>query len=164
MGGGNGMQLETTRFGPIEVESDAEITFTQPIIGFQDFRRFVVLPGPENSALKWLQSTESGELAFILIDPTTIISDYAVSLGASELTELAASGVADLDVYTLLVVPQDRMQIRTNLKAPIVINPKSRLGKQTILDKSDYPVRHFINQPQPGKGTSQEAPNAGTNA
>lgn len=158
------MQLETTRFGPIDIDPDAVITFTQPIIGFQEFRRFVVLPGPENSALKWLQSTESGELAFILFNPFTAVPDYTVALGHSELTELAVSSVDELDIFTLLVVPQDRAQVRTNLKAPVLINPKSRLGKQTILEKSDYPIRHFINQPQPGERTSQEVPNARTNA
>ncbi|HPN14197.1 MAG TPA: hypothetical protein PLA65_19220 [Spirochaetota bacterium] len=42
------MQLETARFGSLEVAPDAVITFTQPILGFQDYRRFVVLPGPSD--------------------------------------------------------------------------------------------------------------------
>lgn len=39
------MPLETTRFGPIEFDDSAVLTFTQPIIGFHQFRRFVLLPG-----------------------------------------------------------------------------------------------------------------------
>ena len=46
------MRLETTRFGEIEIDEQSTITFTQPIIGFQEYRRFVVIPGPErNSAI-----------------------------------------------------------------------------------------------------------------
>lgn len=156
------MQLETTRFGAIDVDEDAIITFTHPIIGFQEFRRFVLLPGPKGKSVTWLQSTEAGDLAFLLIDPETIVPDYKVELRADELEELAAQDVSQLDVRTLLVVPQDKSQVRTNLKAPILINRKRRLGKQTILDHSDYPVRYFLADDR--RTASQEVSNARTHA
>jgi flagellar assembly factor FliW len=140
------MQLETNRFGTIEVDEQSIITFTQPIIGFQEFRRFILLDGPEESALKWLQSTDSGDLAFIIIDPRHVVPDYEVKLGNFELTEMAVSQSDELDIYTLVVVPQDPTLTRTNLKAPILINPIQRLAKQTILDKSSYPVQFLLAQ------------------
>ncbi len=158
------MMLDTTRFGTIEVQDDAIITFTQPILGFQQYRRFVLLPGPDGSTLKWLQSTESGELAFILTDPRAIVPDYEVRIGAQEMAELAVSTLDELDVYTLVVVPQDRSQIRTNLKAPILINPKQRLGKQTILERSKYPIQFYLAQAQGSGRESQEVINARSNA
>lgn len=144
------MLLETTRFGAVEVDDDAVITFTQPIIGFQDYRRFVVLPGPEGSRVWWLQSTESGELAFVIMDPRSVVPDYEVRLGGHELTELAAKDVSELEVYTLVVVPQDPSEVRTNLKAPVLINRRQRLGKQTILEKSSYPVQFALAQVKRG--------------
>lgn len=157
------MRLETTRFGVLEVDEETILTFTQPIIGFQEFRRFVLLPGPDDDTIVWLQSTDSGELAFILMDPRHVVPDYTVKLRDHELAELAASSVDDLEVYTLVVVPQDPAEARTNLKAPILINRKHRLGKQTILDKSDYPVKYFLAQAQQGVEEPQEASNARTN-
>ncbi len=65
------MQLDTARFGKVEVDDQSIITFTQPIIGFQEFRRFVILDGPDDGGLKWLQSTDAEDLAFILMDPPT---------------------------------------------------------------------------------------------
>lgn len=157
------MQLETSRFGPIEVDPENIITLTQPILGFQEYRRFVLLPGP-SECLKWLQSTDSGELAFILLDPRALLPDYRVDLGATELAELAANGAADLEVYTLVVVPADPQQTRTNLKAPILINPKRHLGKQTILDHSTYPVRYYLAPHQRDvQEDPEEAPNACSN-
>ena len=150
------MQVETSRFGTIEVDPDSIITFTQPILGFQEYRRFVLLPGP-SVFLRWLQSTDSGDLAFILLEPRTVVPDYRVELTEDDLTELAATAVADLEVFTLVVVPQDPSRIRTNLKAPVLINLKHRLGKQVILDHTDYPIQHFLAQPsQPAalKGVS----------
>ncbi len=150
------MRLETTRFGAIEIDEGAIITFTQPIIGFQEFRRYVLLPGPEGSAVMWLQSTDSGELAFILMDPRQLVPEYACRLGDHELSELAASTEDELDLYTIVVVPADAAKIRTNLKAPIVINPKQRLAKQTILEKSNYPVQFFLAQAQQEAAERQE--------
>jgi flagellar assembly factor FliW len=147
------MQLETTRFGTVEVDSESIITFTQPILGFQEFRRYVLLPGPSDS-LAWLQSTESGELAFILVNPKSLVPEYEVELRPQELTELAVTSAEELDVYTLVVVPDDQRKVRTNLRAPILINPKHRLGKQTILEFSDYPIQYYLAQAQPDPGGS----------
>jgi flagellar assembly factor FliW len=158
------MRLETTRFGTIEVEEQSILTFTQPIIGFQDYRRFVILPGPEDSPLLWLQSTEVGDLAFILMDPTHVVPNYAVKIGSHELAELAVSDVSELEVYTLVVVPKNPAETRTNLKAPVLINTKQRLGKQTILDRSSYPVQFLLAQAQnDGDEPQEEVSNARSN-
>ena len=158
------MKLETSRFGPLEIDPEKVITFTQPIVGFQEYRRYVLLPGPGSGEVKWLQSTDSGELAFILMDPLQVCSDYRVELRAEELRELAVTRVEELDVYTLVVVPQDPAKIRTNLRAPILISPKHRLGKQTILENSPYPIQFFLAQAQQGHGRPEEVASAGADA
>lgn len=157
------MQLETTRFGIVEIAPESVITFTQPILGFQQYRRFVLLPGPSDP-LSWLQSTDSGDLAFILMDPKAVFADYVVELSRNELAELAANSVDDLRAYTLVVVPPDPSQVRTNLRAPILINLQHRLGKQVILDNSEYPIQFFLAQGQQGQGQPQEVSNARTDA
>ena len=154
------MELETTRFGRIEYDPESVIVFTQPIIGFQEWRRYLIMPGPTGTSVTWLQSVERGDLAFLVMDPHRLIPDYEVKLSGAELAELAVSSVKELEVYTLMVVPADRTQVRTNLKAPIVVNRAKRLGKQTILDRSDYPVQYFLAQPQQPGGTSREVANA----
>ena len=158
------MKLETSRFGTIEIDPDSAITFTHPIIGFQEHRRYVLLPGPDGGAVKWLQSTDSGDLAFILMNPLHVVPDYRVELRTDELRELAAATADEIDVYTLVVAPRDPAKVRTNLRAPILINPKHRLGKQTILDSSDYPVQFYLAQAQGGQGRPEEATSAGADA
>jgi flagellar assembly factor FliW len=147
------MQLPTTRFGVIEIDDGVVITFTQPIIGFPTCRRFVLMPGPperdgRDSCVKWLQSVEAGEIAFLVMDPRLVYPNYEVDIRPDELAELAVSTVADLDVYTLVVVPADHTEVRTNLKAPILINRTHRLAKQSVLDRKDYPIQYFLVQAQ----------------
>lgn len=156
------MQLQTTRFGMLEVEPDDIITLTQPILGFQEYRRFVMLPGPSDY-LTWLQSTDSPDLAFILMDPRIVMPDYTCTVRPAELDELAVTSVGELEVYTLVVVPEDRLKVRTNLKAPVLISRKHRLGKQTILDNSDYPIQFYLSQAQPGSKRPEETSNARSN-
>lgn len=158
------MHIETTRFGPLEIDDNAILTFTQPIIGFQALRHFVLLDDTGVAHVKWLQSTDAGDLAFILMDPRTVVPGYDIRLRTDELTELAVASVEDLDIYTLVVVPQDPKQVRTNLKAPILINPEQRLAKQTILDKSSYPVQFLLAQAAQGAEPSQEVYNARSDA
>lgn len=155
------MLLETTRFGKIQVDPNDIITFTQPILGFQEFRRYILLPGPSDH-LTWLQSTDSGELAFILIDPRSVMPEYQVELRPTELMELAVTNASELLVYTLVVVPHDPSQIRTNLRAPILISAKHRLGKQTILESSTYPIQFYLAQRR--ADSAPEAPHARTHA
>lgn len=156
------MNLSTSRFGEISVEPDQIITLTQPIIGFQEFRRFILLPGPEDAGVEWLQSIENGDLAFLIMDPRQVVPDYQVTLAKHELSELAISEPSELLVYTLVVVPDDPRKVRTNLKAPIVINLKHRLGKQTVLDRSDYPIQHFLSQSRAASERPEEVVNART--
>jgi flagellar assembly factor FliW len=156
-----GMLLETTRFGSLQIDPATVITFTQPILGFQEFRRYVLLPGP-SEYLTWLQSTDSGELAFILIDPCVLVPDYRVELRPPELAELAVNSASELELYTLVVVPHDQSQVRTNLRAPILVNRKLRLGKQTILDTTDYPIQFFLAKAKEGR--PQEKPHARSHA
>lgn len=158
------MQLRTTRFGDIDVPDGSVITFTQPIIGFQEYRRFVLLPGPADSAVTWLQSTESGELAFLLMNPKDVVPDYGFHLGQHELAELAVSTQSELDIYTILVVSEDVAKVRTNLKAPILINTRQRLGKQTVLEKSDYPIQFFLARAREGAATPEEVRHARADA
>lgn len=145
------MQLTTTRFGQIEIEDAQVITLTQPIIGFAEYRRFVILPGPQEGVVFWLQSTESPDLAFLIVDPRNVMPGYHVSLGPSDLAELAVNSPDEIEIYTLLVVPEDPAKVRTNLRAPILVNRKQRLGRQTILDRTDYPIQYFLAQSSEGK-------------
>lgn len=156
------MELVTSRFGAISVEENSIITFTQPILGFQEYRRFVLLPGP-TAFLRWLQSTDSGDLAFILMDPCSVVPDYKVQASPHDLSELAAAAPGDITPFTLVVVPPDPQKIRTNLKAPVLINLRQRLAKQVILENSPYPVQFFLAQARPN-ANDKEVSDARTHA
>lgn len=138
------MKVETTRFGTLEVDEKKIINFTQPIVGFSECQRYIIVEGPSGGKIWWLQSCEKPELAFIVMDPLQVVPDYEVSLDANEVQDLRLKKAEDARLLTIVVVPEDRSRIRTNLKAPIIYNPNANLAKQVILHESDYPVQYYL--------------------
>ena len=72
------MQIETARFGQIEVDSSKIISLDQGLIGFPEERRFCILEDERWGPLRWLQSVERPELAFLVVNPYEFFVDYEV--------------------------------------------------------------------------------------
>ena len=138
------MELETARFGIITCKDEDILTFTQPMLGFHAYRHFVFVPGPPESPLFWLQSVEDGELAFLLMDPASVLPDYGAGVRGEVRAELGAEDENAIHLYTTVTIPRDGSGVRTNLKAPIAVNPDTRLALQAVLDDPRYPVRFVL--------------------
>jgi len=139
------MQLSTKHFGDIDYEEDRIITFPHGLPGFPDTRRFLLLEGSTpNDLFYWLQCIDDGDLAFTLIDLYQVKPDYNPLVGPEEICELGDLSNKPLEIYNIAVIPEEIKQMRVNLKAPIVINPATMMGKQVIVSNEEYNIRHFI--------------------
>jgi flagellar assembly factor FliW len=58
--------------------------------------------------------------------------------------ELGEISDTPLLIYNIVVIPDYIRHMRVNLRAPVVINLNSGLGKQMICDNDDYSVRFMI--------------------
>ena len=138
------MRIETTRFGEIEFNETDVIHIPNGLIGFGQYRRFVILPHSENSPLQWFQSLDDSALAFVIIDPMFFRSDYQVVLDLSDSQLLGIDDLSKAVVYAIVVIPTEPSEMSANLLGPIVINPETRVGKQIIMQDSTYTTRHYI--------------------
>jgi len=155
------MQLDTVKFGQVEIDEGQTIRFVAPILGFAQFQSFVLLDLPATAPIRWLQSAQSAKLAFPVIDPFLLVPDYDVAVSPSLLRELGAEALSDLHALAIVVVAKDVQDIRTNLRAPVIYNPAAGLARQVVLENSDYPVRHYFAR----QGTnSSEAESANASA
>ena len=138
-----------TRFGVIEFDRSATLTFPKGIPGFKDYHEFGMakLPGAGESNLVLLQSIEPGELSFIvccyelaagLIDPEDI-AQACQSLGIQP-TDCAIVVVANF--HRAGAGAGTRMSV--NLRAPLLIDTANRLAWQYILSNEKYDVRHML--------------------
>lgn len=139
-------KLKTRIFGEIEVKEEDVIKFTKPILGFDDYRQYVLMEKDSVFPTFWLQSIDNPKLAFPVISPFSIDDTYSVKLSPHDFDEIHLKEIEDLLVLTLLVVPNDVSLIRTNLRAPIIYNPIKKLAKQLILQEEKYPIHFYINE------------------
>lgn len=141
------MILNTKHFGSIEINEKGIIIFEQGLPGFQDAKQFVVLYGQsDDSPFCWLQSVDDPALAFAMVDPNAIVPDYNVNIDDDIAQQLDIEDPKDVIYYAIVVVPEDISQMTANLKAPIVINLRSRKGMQVIMDSSAYDIRYPVFQ------------------
>jgi flagellar assembly factor FliW len=135
------MQINTSRFGSVEIEADDILLFSGGIFGFEECRHWVLLADADNDAVAWLQSIARAEVAVPVISPRRFLPGYQVRVGRSQLEALELSA-PDL-AYVLVVVARDEDRLTANLKAPLIVNLDRRLGRQ-IVASDDQPIAHQL--------------------
>ena len=138
------MEIETTRFGQVDVEESQFLLFPEGLLGFGEIRRFALIdhPGPLN--LQWLQAIEVPELAFVVLDPILFKPDYFVQVRPDDLAKIQLEDIERGRVLVILVVPRDPQKITANLQGPLVINPEKGLALQIVLPHDRYSTQHPV--------------------
>jgi flagellar assembly factor FliW len=139
------MKLRTKHFGEVDYDSHLVITFDEGLPGFPEHKKFVILlESSQDETFCWLQSVDDGQLAFALINIYNVKPDYNPLANREDVEALGSFEENNLLVYNVVVIPDDIKQMRANLRAPIVINPTTKRGKQIVLDNEEYPLKYRI--------------------
>jgi len=139
------VKLETKHFGCIDIEEENIISFPEGLPGFEDTRKYVLLgKNDEESPFRWLQCVDRPDVAFAIIDPRLIKPDYVAHIESADIEILDIKEEDKALVYVILVVPEDITKMTANLKAPVIINPFNNMGKQVVLEKGDYGIKHYV--------------------
>ena len=132
-------QIQTTRFGVVNIMPEQRHTFPRGLIGFADEVEFALLPAPGNDGFYWLQSVIEPELAFLVTDPQPFFKDYDVPIREETQADLQ---LADTKDGRLLVICNRVGEWLTgNLLGPLVINTVSRTGLQVVLTEKKWTCR-----------------------
>lgn len=135
------MKITTTRFGELEVDKKDIIEFTEGLLGFENLKKFFIVDPGDQTLILWLQSTDDAGTAFPIIEPKIFQPNYMVKLLPVELNSLALENLQNASVYTVLTIPQNVTEMSANLKAPIIINNKTKMARQIVLQDSKLEVR-----------------------
>ena len=136
------MKVNTTRFGELEVDKKDILNFKEGILGFDSLRKFFIVDPGDKTLILWLQSVDDPATAFPVIEPKIFKPDYIVKLLPAELISLELEDLSNASIYTVLTIPQTVTEMSANMKAPIVINNKSKLARQIVLQDSKLEVRY----------------------
>ena len=146
------MKLQTKYFGEIDYETAETIAFPVGLFGFEEEHSFLLLPFDESGSLLCFQSTATPALAFLAMDPFTLLPDYDPKLQAEELRSLGVSEDCALHYYVLCALKRPASNSTVNLKCPISINVETRTARQVILDTDRYEMRHPLAEFRREKG------------
>jgi flagellar assembly factor FliW len=126
------VHVTSARFGEFEVAVDRVLHFPQGLIGFPRARRFVILDHRPGSPFKWMLCLEQPDVAFAVVEPGRMVPDYRAPL------ELAARtlGVdpADVALFVIVTIPADPLAMTVNLMAPVVVDVRTRISRQLVLE------------------------------
>ena len=137
------MTIKTSRFGEVDVNESRTVHFPEGLLGFPDRKDFVILDHKPGSPFYWLQSMDTPELAFVITDPFLVKNDYLKNLNLEEHGFLTSDKGSNIIVFTLVTIPRGEVEkMSVNLLGPLVIDAKSRVGKQVIVANSGYNHRH----------------------
>ena len=141
------MIVQTRDFGVVEAPSEKVIRLTEPILGFEEQRVYLVLDQQRTQPIEWLQSVDDPSLVFPMIDAEAVGLDYSEDLARTDLSDLKARSSSDLRVLLIVVIPEDVSRTRANLRAPMILNESAGLGKQVVFYDSNYPIQFPLIQP-----------------
>jgi len=140
------MQIETVRFGSVEVDEAKLISFEEGIPGLEDFHKYALLQFEESYPIIWLQSIDAGAVCLPVLDTFAVLTGYVFDIDDEDVKDLALTGPDELHVVSVLVIPDDIQGMTVNLAAPIIINTATGRAKQIVLSGSEYNVRAPIFQ------------------
>ena len=139
------MEINAKYFGQVSYEENEAIHILNGLIGFEAYTEYLPIPFHEdNDSLISLQCLEDETLSFILMNPFGLLNDYTPSLSGQDMKELDAETAEDLSYYVICVMRDSVAESTVNLRAPLVVNVRSRQARQVILDQSEYTFRHVI--------------------
>ncbi len=113
------------------------ITFAEGLIGLPQMRRAVLIEMDEFEPFCWLASVDKDNTRFIVVNPHELFAGYEPLLFHTPSNPLT---------LTIVKISSDWTRTTVNLRAPIVIDAKTKMGAQHILTGSDYQFAESLPQ------------------
>ena len=135
--------VDTAVAGLREIPLSDILRFVSPVLGFENLENFAIFK-TQDGPMWWLQSLDRKEIAFCLLEPFAAGIQADMEISGEEAADIGATSPSEITVMTVLVLERDPSKIRTNLRAPILINRRTGLAKQTVLSDTRLPIRYHL--------------------
>ncbi len=139
------MILQSKLLGNLEVEEKSVLYFPDGLLGFEECKRYILADVEEFQPFLWLISVEEPEIGFAIADPQLFYeSRYEVPLSAADKDILDLKSGDTVSVFVIVSISEGGRRITANLKGPVVLNTRNRLGKQVVVYSPSYSVRQTL--------------------
>ncbi|HEY8529486.1 MAG TPA: flagellar assembly protein FliW [Paenibacillaceae bacterium] len=142
--------IRSDRYGDLHVAEEQIYRFEKGIVGWQDIKQYALI-GVEDTPFFILHAVDE-QLSFILIPAEKVVLDYGFEIDDETVELLDAKKPEDVVIFLIVNIIDDAFYV--NLKAPVLLVPRSRAGCQYVIHDRDYPLRFPLRR-------REEAGNAG---
>jgi len=137
------MRILTRPYGETDIDERQVLSLPWGLLGFEDLHSWALLDAAQ-PPFYWLQSLERPEIAFVLIDPRHFRPDYEPGAEPAELAGLELASDEERLVFAIVTIPAQSSRMSANLQGPLVINRRTRVGRQVVSTDPRWAVRHVI--------------------
>ena len=134
------MEIVTKARGKIEITEDRLITIPAGLFGFEQYTKYALVDSDYEPFI-WLQSCEDPNLAFLIVDPFLICSEYETDIDDESLEKIGITKPEDIIIMTIVTVPHDGSSITANFQGPLVINKQNHQCMQAILTDNRWSTK-----------------------
>jgi flagellar assembly factor FliW len=135
--------LEYT-FEDLVFSPDDVITFNDGIPGFEDNKKFVIIRNENYAPFEWLVCVDGTKLRFAMLNPMIVYNEYSPNISRTQVEDLCLQNSEDILMYAFVTISALPSESTLNLAAPVIINTKEKLGRQIILENSQYSTREPV--------------------
>jgi flagellar assembly factor FliW len=144
------MFVEAAISGKQEFVPDAnnnKFFMPEGLIGLSEFKNFELIVDPDTLPFVVLRSINGDEIQIPAVEPVGLVDNYKLNIGDEDAEMIGLSGEASnpLILNVATIKSFEPQKVTLNLAAPILINRRSRVGKQVVLvNYQDYSTSHVL--------------------
>lgn len=133
--------MTSVAFADAPVTSDLPvIDLVSPLPGFPEDDAFTLVRLDETGTLCRLRSLSHDGLQFLVVPAVTFFPDYAPVVADDVVEALEIAAAADVLVLLIVRAAATLAETTANLRAPLLVNVKTRKAAQVVLDDADLPL------------------------
>ncbi|MGD0058524.1 MAG: flagellar assembly protein FliW [Verrucomicrobiia bacterium] len=120
------------------------LRFPVGLLGFENLKKFSLVGRPQEEPFLWLEVQDESGIAFLVVPPDRVTVGYQPNLTAADVEFLDLKDPREALLFCIVTL-RGNGRPTVNLKGPIVINARTRIGKQVVPNNaSEYSTQYSL--------------------
>jgi flagellar assembly factor FliW len=126
-----------------------KVNVPEGLLGIPEYKDFILQSADELAPVYLFTCQKAKTLSFPMLEPQLLDPKYAPEVSDEDMEALGSPEMTDLMMFVILNVQNEPFSATANLKAPLIINTRSGIGRQVLLTKSGYQASQPVNLGRP---------------
>jgi flagellar assembly factor FliW len=130
----------------LDVSPANEFQLPQGLIGLSEYRRAELLYMPDHLPFLWMRLHGPDTIHFVVLEPGGIVTGYEPEIFDTDAEQLGINDPSEAMIINIVTLRQQQpVEATVNLIGPLVINRRTRIGRQLVISNySRYSAHHLL--------------------